>query len=194
MAKIKVSPALAAVLLPLATIIVTGAGKLWDASRDAFNAALADLKEPEDAAAAVKSVITDNLKGNPGSARAYLSTLVWLVKHGHDTATLSMQAATDLRYPKVKRLKPGEVGYVEQAAQRDAEARQKAEKAEAERIEAEKDNPAAGYLRQIVAAVSGLDVAQLALVTAELLSIVEAIKAEDAVTAEESEAEQSQAA
>ncbi len=189
--KLVLSAALVAAILPLAQTIIEGQGKLWDASRDAFILAQGEFNDPSDAAKAVTVVITDQLNGNPGSARAYLSTLVWLVKNGHKPEGLSMGQATDLRYPKQPKLKAddyeGKIKRLTEKAKARDEKRAEAEKAEAE---ANASDPRRAILSTIARILAPLDVTMLELVAAEITNAVQALTAADNVAEEVAEVEQ----
>lgn len=176
--KLVLSASLVAAILPLAQTIVEGQGKLWNASRDAFVLASAEFKDPSDAAKAVSVVITDHLHGNPGSARAYLSTLVWLVKNGHNPAELSMQAATDLRYPKLPKLAADDFdGKIARLTKKKAERAAKAAKEAEAEAEANAKDPRRAILSDIARTLAPLDAEVLALVAAEVATIVAALTA-----------------
>lgn len=194
--KLNISAALVAAILPFGQIIVEGNGKLWNASRDAFCLALKEFPKPEDAAGAVKQVITDDLKANPGSARAYLSTLVWLAsakdskgnKAGNLKAAaiseLSMQAATDLRYPKEPKLAADDF---EGKIKRLTEKKKAADKAKAEKDKAEAEADAKDPRRTILRTISQMlaqrDATTLELIAASISETLKAIDESDAAAA-----------
>lgn len=185
MAKLNITAALAATLTGLLAPVVEGSGKLWDNTRAAYAAALVEFPEPADASKAIRQHITETLKANPGSVKGYLSTLNWLASNGHRDAIgngIKMGEAEALRYPKPA--KPGEDGFMAYAAKRDKDA--KARKEQKERDEAANATPRAGLLRQIGQILGDCDEAELSLIAAELVSIVETLRA----SREEQEVEQ----
>lgn len=178
----KVSNEATKAILPYAQTIATGSGTLWDATRDAFNVALRFYGAGKDAAAAVRGVITDELKGNPGSVKGYLSTLVWLRDKGHDSTKLSMGEATSLRYPPKPKLSKLERA---QAVIKEAQ--------EAQAQEAEKDatDPRRPFLRTIHATLATCDAAELEVIAEELVKVIATLRAEPE---QEQEGEQAAAA
>lgn len=176
MAKLNLNTALVAALSPLCAALVEGSGKLWNNARDAYVIALADFPAGKDAAAAVRQVITDTLKANPGSVKGYLSTLVWLSDNGRDAATIaamSMADATAARYPKAPKV--GEPGYLEHVAKLDKAARDKREAQEREA--AEKATPRSRILSEIAAMLAERDEATLSLIAAEIATALAALDA-----------------
>ena len=201
------SAALRAALVPLATAVVNASGKVWESARDGFNLALVDFPEPKDAATAFRTVIVEDLKANAGTARAYISHLVWAAERGIDTSRFTMADMTNARYPaKAPALKPGQPGYVEQAAAKDREAKEKAQKAAEEAAaraaaeaaqkaaeEAAKD-PKKALLHAIAADLSKLDVVGLELIAPEIARLVGEILGTETAEPVKDEDEQQQAA
>lgn len=199
--KLQLNEKLVSAILPLALVIVEGAGKLWDASRDAFVIALGEYHEPADAAKAVRQVIEDNAKGNPGSVRAYLSTLVWLAskKDGKGNkagnlkadaiAKLTMGQATDLRYPKQPKLAADDYeGKIARLTEKKKAAdKRKAEEAKAE-AEANAKDPRRALLSVIATKLAGLDLTKLEIVAGEVVRIVDTLDASDDAASEDAEA------
>lgn len=148
-------------LAPLALAIAGLSGKLWDQTRDAYNVARKFYGAGKDASAAVRQAITD-AKGNPGSVRGYLSTLAWLTDKGHDTATITMGQATDLRYPKAEKLAPANTakGIEQREAKLNEAKKAVAEKAEQEAQEDAKD-PRRALLRELSTIAGVLSLAAL---------------------------------
>jgi hypothetical protein len=185
MAKLNLSNTLLAGLLPIATVMVEGSGKLWDSTRDAFVLAAGEFPAGKDAAAAVRQVITDNLKANPKSVASYLQTCVWLADNGHDTAriaTMSMGDATNARYPKA-----GEPGYLEAAAKKDKEATAKREAAEREALA--NQSPRGILLTRIARALADRDEVVLELIADEIDAMLAALDSEAAPVEAETEQE-----
>lgn len=188
MAKLNISAALVAALVPSLTVIAEGSGKLWDAARDSYLLALVDFPKPQDAVAAMRQVMTDSLKANAGSLKAYTSHLVWLSGDGKRTpeqiAGMSMQDATNARYPKAP--KPGQEGFVEYAAKLDKAAKDKAE--QKAREEAERATPRSQLLSQIASVLADCSEDELSLFAAELIDWKAALR--DKTPSEEAEVEQ----
>lgn len=174
--KLVISAVLAATLKPLLSGFVVGSGNLWNNARDAFNASRAEFPDPKDASKACASYIRDELHGDPGSIRAYMSHLVWLVEMKHDTATITMQQATVARYPNravvaKDDLRGRAAKLLAQAEKKDADKAASAEKqakVEAEQAEADKRDPRLPVMRNIVALIPLCDLAQLTRFLAEL--------------------------
>ena len=135
-AKLTISATLAATLAPLCQAIIEGSGRLWDNTRDAFHAAKAEHPAAKDAAAAIGVYIRDTLKANPGSARGYLSQLVWLADNGHDSKWFTSQDATNARYPERAKLAKGDLRgrAAQMLLKADAKEAKEAAKAEADAI------------------------------------------------------------
>jgi hypothetical protein len=196
MAKLNVSNTLSAALVALLTPVIAGAGKLWDGTRDAYVAARADFS-PEDAAKAIRQVISDSLKANPKSVASYIQTCIWLEKNASQTPeslkSLTMGQATDLRYPKAP--KPGQPGYVEHAAKLDKAAKDKAEAAE--RAAAEAATPRSQLLQQIAKMLATRPDDHLSLIAAEIAAICETLDAapvDEQADSQEEETEAQEAA
>lgn len=186
--KLNITTALAVTLTAFLTPVIEGNGKLWDNTCGAYNAALVDFPKPADAANAIRQHIKDTLKANPKSVNSYLNTLGWLVDNGHRDrigSGIKMGEADALRYPKAP--KPGEPGYMEAQAKKNADA--VAKKEQAEREAAERATPRSQLLSQIAQLLTGCDEAELSLIAAELASIVETLKGPTEVEEPEVEAE-----
>lgn len=169
----KMNPALIAALLPLAEVMVTGAGKLWDVSRDAFVIAKGYHGDPQDASTAIRTVIVEKVNGNPGSVKGYLSTLVWLDKNGHDYKGISKGDADNLRYPKQPKLAPADTaeGIAQRRAKLDAKEKELRE-ADEEAAKADKADPRRVLLRQVSATIGALDLNSLEIVAAMIFDAV----------------------
>lgn len=193
--KLILTVALIEAITPHATALIEGSGKLWNNARDAFNLALVDFPEADDAAKAVKQVIRDTLNANDGSCRAYFSTLVWLAKAGHDSSAMSMADATDARYPKAVPIAADDFeGQLKRETER---SQQRLKKIEQARTTADKVTAMGGsmstpertnLLRQVASMLADCDDAELAIIAAEIASTKAQLRSDDTVQEESREA------